>query len=192
MKTYFIKSDYVHRTSYNYFDDTSNKDEWQKEVYAYARKLFDEKDFQTVLDVGCGSAFKLIKNFNDVSFIGVDVEETIQKLKIKYPQYIWSTTLENINNIDLVICSDVIEHIVDPDDFIANIKKINSKLMIFSTPERDLLKSGHSGPPKNLCHIREWNFKEFFEYMQSHFEVLDHFVSNEIQATQLVLVKNKH
>jgi hypothetical protein len=45
MKNYFIKNEYVSRLDNKYFNDTRNTDKWQKEVYIYAKKLFNENKF---------------------------------------------------------------------------------------------------------------------------------------------------
>ena len=192
MKNYFIKSDYAHRTSYEFYDDTESTDDWQKEVYEHAETLFRLNNFSSIIDFGCGSAYKLIKHFGNVNFVGIDVEETVNKLKQKYPNYTWSENIEDFNNFDLFISSDVVEHLLDPDVLIENIKKCNPKLIILSTPDRDLLRKGRpDGPPKNPCHVREWNFQEFENYIGSHFTVIEHYISNEIQATQVIVAKIK-
>ena len=41
MKTYFIKEGYKVRLENMFYNDTNMKDEWQKEVYEYARQKFD-------------------------------------------------------------------------------------------------------------------------------------------------------
>jgi len=65
---------------------------------------------------------------------------------------------------------------------------LNSKYILFSTVERNLLRVGtHNGPPMNPTHVREWNFAEFDAYISSRFEVLEHFISNSAQATQCLL-----
>ena len=191
MKNYFIKASYQHRETYSYFNDTVNEDNWQKEVYITARKLFDVRRFSSVVDYGCGSSFKLIKHFGNTDFIGIDVKETVEKLKDKYPSYEWSTDVSKCKNYDLLICSDVIEHFPDPDILIENIKVCNPKLIVISTPDRDLLSKNQDGPPENPCHMREWAFQEFAEYIGYHFEIIDHYISNIEQATQLIVARIK-
>ena len=195
MKTYNIKKGYIHRQEYVYFDDMHNTDGWQKEVYEEAQKIAIEESYKTVSDVGCGSAYKLIKYFEKYETYGYDVEPTLSKLKEKYPSHNWrisdfSTTPDH--GTDLVICADVIEHVLDPDALIAYLKKFNAKKYIFSTPERLLVKNlvgeaSQNGPPANKTHIREWDFEEFFEYMSTHFKIERHWITNVEQATQTVI-----
>jgi 2-polyprenyl-3-methyl-5-hydroxy-6-metoxy-1,4-benzoquinol methylase len=191
-KTYFIKQDYVHRENSNYFDDTPFKDEWQKEVYEFARTVADQNKFKNVLDIGTGSGFKLLKYFQDFDTLGVDVTKTVTWLKSTYPNKKWTDQFVPVADVDLVISSDVIEHIPDPDTLLSLIEQCNPKLIVLSTPDRDLFKLGHNGPPVNRSHVREWNMPEFNQYISSRFEVLNHFISNEEQATQVILARVKY
>jgi 2-polyprenyl-3-methyl-5-hydroxy-6-metoxy-1,4-benzoquinol methylase len=192
MKHFYIKDSYVHRDEIHYFNDTGNTDNWQLEVYSYAKDVFLEKSYKNVLDIGTGSGFKLISNFNDYQTLGIDLPETVDWLYKKYPEKRWSSDFSPVTGFDLIICSDVIEHLEQPDMLLMLIKESNPKSIIFSTPERNLLYGyDHNGPPKNKHHVREWTFNEFYEYISNHFNVINHFISNEKQATQVILASIK-
>jgi hypothetical protein len=192
MKNYFIKEGYVSRIQNKYFDDTINKDEWQKEVYIYAKKIFDENKFTKILDIGTGSAYKLVTNFAENETLGLDVTKTVTWLRETYPTKKWSDEFKPIQGYDMIISSDVIEHIPDPDSLLDLIEQCNPKLIVFSTPDRDLMYSGENdGPPGNKAHVREWTMPEFYNYISSRFTVLDHFISNKKQSTQVILAKLK-
>ena len=62
---YGIRRGYLHRKTVLLFSDEGNADEYQKEVYAFSRNFYDEKELSGVLDMGCGSAFKLLANFQN-------------------------------------------------------------------------------------------------------------------------------
>jgi SAM-dependent methyltransferase len=192
---YNIKRGYIHKKEYTYFDDTTNTDTWQLEVYTKAKDYVEREKLNTVIDFGCGSAYKLIKYFNNYKITGIDVSPTYEFLKQKYPQGHWlrfgDFDMESLS-ADIVICSDVIEHVLDPDDLLNNIKKIKDVKYIFiSTPDRNLIYSEKFGPPYNPSHIREWTFEELETYISKHFDVIDHMVTNKKQWTQLIIVKNK-
>lgn len=187
MKTYFIKEGYTVRPNNMFYNDTNMKDEWQKEVYEYAHKMFDAYSLKNVWDIGTGSGYKLIKSFGDVDTLGTDLTPTVDWLLKTYPDRKWSDSFEVFPNYDMIICSDVIEHILDPDPLLDTIEAAQPKLIVFSTPERMLFAKGHDGPPDNICHVREWTAEEFGRYIDSRFKVLDHFISNENQATQCLL-----
>ncbi|HXB42760.1 MAG TPA: methyltransferase domain-containing protein, partial [Puia sp.] len=156
-----IKKGYHHTGSANDFDDTSNTDEWQQEVYILAKDLLTEKGFQSVIDIGCGSGYKLIHYFGSYKTIGIEVGKTYHWLKHNYARREWllfDETNPTTLHTDLIICSDVIEHIKNPDSLVAFIRGIHSKQIIFSTPERNGIAGKKDyGPPENLYHYREWN-----------------------------------
>ena len=213
---YFIRSDYKHRSKIKYFDDTGLKDQWQKEVYLYAKNLACEKGYRKIVDFGCGSGYKLINYFNDFDTIGIDLEPTVKFLSNKYPNKKWMTNYELIDDIDIFIASDVIEHMLNPDVLLDYILDCKPKEIILSTPDRDLVEKnlgisafgkcrrhlrslrnlvaknlGGSafGPPANKYHVREWTFFEFQEYIKSYFKIVNHYVTNEDQCTQMVHAK---
>lgn len=192
---YKIKKGYIHKTAYNYFDDTANTDTWQLEVYTKAKEYLERENLNSIIDFGCGSAYKLIKYFNEYETTGIDVSPTYEFLKEKYPNHNWLKFGDfDINSLsaDVVICSDVIEHVLDPDELLNNIKKIkNVKYIFISTPDRNLAPTEKFGPPNNPTHIREWTFEELEDYIASHFDIIEHLVTNRKQWTQLIIVKNK-
>jgi Methyltransferase domain len=194
-KDYFIHQGYCHRSQAIYFDDTEHAAEWQKEVYRFAREVFDEHALKTVCDLGCGSAYKLIRYFGDRHIVGMDVAKTCEWLREEYPQHTWiELDFEATPPLkaDLVIAADVVEHLLDPDLLLSYIAALSPEYIILSTPDRNLLRAGtHNGPPHNPSHIREWSFAEFEAYVSSRFEVLEHFISNPAQATQCVLCSRR-
>jgi hypothetical protein len=188
---YYIHDGYRHRSESSYYDDTENTDMWQKEVYRFAREAFDQKRLTSVCDIGCGSASKLITYFRGTNFVGLDVAATCEWLKTKYPHLTWMEldfkTTPRLS-ADLVICADVIEHVLDPNELLSYIALLNPRYVVLSTPDRNLLRTGtHNGPPHNPAHIREWSFAQFEAYIGSLFRVLEHFISNSAQATQYLL-----
>ena len=69
-------------------------------------------------------------------------------------------------------------------------------LFILSTPERDLRRGPeHMGPPGNHAQIREWNKKEFSDYLIFNgISILDHIIVDHkegMKTCQLVLATFK-
>lgn len=187
MKNYYIKENYTARLDNKEFDDTKLTDEWQKEVYEYAKKIAEENNFKTILDIGTGSGYKLIKYFDNYTTLGIDIPKTVLFLKEKYPTKAWSDQFVPVSGYDLVISSDVIEHLPNPDLLLDLIIQCNPKLIILSTPERNLLyNTDHNGPPFNKAHVREWTMQEFYDYISSRLDVQDHYISNRKQSTQVI------
>ena len=81
---------------------------------------FDREKLQgrIIIDLGCGSGYKLINKLGNFDTIGIEVEPAYSWLKKKYPERKW-LLFDSVNSSELeaglVICSDVIEHIPDPD-----------------------------------------------------------------------------
>lgn len=186
---YCLPNNYVERVDNNFFDDTGfANDYYQKEVYEHARAIAN--GFHSVLDIGCGSSFKLVKNFSGFDIQGVDLLPTVEWLRKEYPEHSWQTELPD--TAELIIAADVIEHVSDPDDFLQSIKYINPRKIVLSTPERAMLRVLQEdwcefGPPVNPCHVREWSFAEFEEYVGRFFKVEEHFISNQEQGTQCLV-----
>lgn len=186
-KTYFIKQNYTHRDSEIYFNDTNLKDEWQDDVYKTAKRYFSDNNLSSVIDLGCGSGYKLIKYFDEEKTLGIDLPQTVEWLRKKYPDKNWCDKYTEVKTgYDLLICSDVIEHVLDPDIILDLIENSNPKFIVISTPDRDHGLNA-DGPPENLHHIREWNYQEFKNYISSRFEIIEHL--NFSENTQCVVCK---
>lgn len=191
---YHLPAGYVHRTEEAYFDDTGNADEWQREVYEAARALMSKQRLRTVVDVGCGSGFKLVHSLGEFETIGIDLSETVTWLRRAYPQHRWLDTAEAKRlplEADLVICADVIEHVADPDALMRFVMGITRSWVVLSTPDRHLMYKPRDfhrlGPPRNPAHLREWSFGEFGRYAAQFLDIESHVVSNRDQSTQMVV-----
>ena len=195
---YCIRPDYKHRSlqDWRHYDDTEATDEYQNEVYVSARAL--AKDGDRILDVGTGSGFKLLKYFKDFDTLGLDIEPTLSWLKQHHSDRTWGESNLSVTpkgKFGVVICSDVIEHIPDPDVMMSFLSSIDFDYLIMSTPERDnLCGSEEAGPPLNTAHYREWNLEEFKNYVGQYFNVRSHFLSNHKQkiSTQLAVLTKRH
>ncbi len=198
LSTYHIAVGYRHRQETVYFDDTALTDEWQREVYLEAATLMARNQLSTVYDVGCGSGYKLITYLGQYDTIGFDLPETVAFLRKKYPDRKWISELSDVGTAkaDLVICADVIEHVLDPNILLDFLTTVCGHYLVLSTPDRSLLHSQKSdlflGPPMNPYHVREWTFDEFAAYISEHFDIVNHCISNVIQATQMIVCRPNH
>jgi 2-polyprenyl-3-methyl-5-hydroxy-6-metoxy-1,4-benzoquinol methylase len=186
------------------------KDEYQKEVYLFCRDFMKKNNLNSVIDVGCGSAYKLTTILSEFNTIGVETEPCYTYLKKTYPNLKWVLSGENEktfrfddcnNNPEVVICSDVIEHIINPDILVDYLLSLKSKYYIISTPCREVLckhpkfsnrhKNAWQGPPTNKCHVQEWTMEEFKQYISEKFSILSsHYCDNQIEC-QYHLLKIK-
>jgi hypothetical protein len=207
-ESYFIKKEYIARGEYHHHDDTNLKDEYQNEVYLAAYELAKEQGLERIADIGCGSGYKLLKYFGDLDTTGFEIEPTLSALRKMHPFNSWS--LSDFSRqlkgpaacYDLLICSDVIEHVVNPDDLLNWINnQFTFQYLVLSTPDRDQLihiwKDAHygpqsqSGPPVNWAHVREWSFSEFEKYISQYFEIVSHFHCKGEFYDQVIIAKQR-
>lgn len=156
-------------------------------VYQKALEIAQKNGLKKILDIGCGSAVKLNRLF-DSSFelYGVDQEAAIEYCRQHYKrgQYFVDnfeqpsfSLKRNLQYADLIICSDVIEHLADPGKLLSYIKHFwgPKTFLVISTPDRVSLGRRSALKPLNVWHIREWSKEEFSDYLQeSGFEILEH------------------
>lgn len=205
MSNYFIKNGYeinpINVTNdtvsdTNYWDKKRNlaAEMYQFPVYKFVSKFCQKNSIKKIIDIGCGVGRKLEylnqKNSN-LKIIGIDQKDPIAYCNENYNFGEWhaddfeNSTLSQDIKSSLILSSDVIEHLIDPDLLLNYIK---SKLLpggtvILSTPERDLFRGKDCTNSPNKHHIREWNFKEFEQYLESRdFEIIDHFVQYPVKT----------
>lgn len=190
-----IKPGYHHATSAEQLDATLSTDEWQKEVYELAKKIANINNYDNILDVGCGSGYKLVHMLGRYNTTGIEVNPTFSWLQKKYPDRNW-LLFDDVSpqslQTDLIVCADVIEHLSNPDDLLDFISDINFKKLVISTPERDAVAGRNDfGPPENTAHFREWNAVEFKNYLRQWFVVKEQEVFNTKSVTQVVVCEKK-
>ncbi len=195
-KNYCIKKNYTSRAHYTHYDDRECKDEYQDEVYATAAEIVYENGFKNIFDVGCGSGYKLVKYFDGLDTLGCEIQPTFDFLLHAYPHKKWMLSDFSCpypaRERDLIICSDVIEHLIDPDLLLNWIDQIDFKYLVISTPDRDKLPlAGQSGPPINPAHIREWSFAEFEEYLSRYFHIVRHFHHERSGDGQIIIATKR-
>jgi hypothetical protein len=173
---YFIKPGYASRAVPEYFHDTLAETQGithQPDAYPFAAHLAAFHGCRHIIDIGCGLAHKLVELHPRFEVIGVDFGDNLRGCRERYPfgRWIeWDLERDGLLEIDpaivagsIVICSDVIEHLVDPSGLLSNLRALleRAPAAVLTTPERDLVRgSSHFGPPQNPSHVREWNLAE--------------------------------
>lgn len=164
----------------------------QRHVYEAASKL----PCETVLDIGCGSGYKLMQFFVEKRTIGTEIEPNLEACRREYPERDWLESNFDVPryafDIDLVVCADVIEHLLEPDECMAYIARLQPKYIVLSTPDRELLPDEwrrDNGPPFNHRHIREWTTLEFVEYCKKWFP--DYELKSETSPVGVMVILTK-
>ena len=187
VKKYFLKDGYrCNPNPVQYMDSPEDSIIYQLDVYRYAAKLIGDVGAGSVVDVGCGVGRKLERFIAPlgVRIYGIDSVESIAQCRNSFGFGEWiaddieSPTCQPMQAADVIICSDVVEHLIDPDrlfDYFRRWSHEKTRLVI-STPDRDLRRGPDDmGPPGNGAHVREWNSREFRLYLEERgLDVCDH------------------
>ena len=204
MGNYSIKENYKINEINITNDEVSDTKYWNKQrnlaaevyqfpVYEFLSAYIKKNKISKVIDIGCGVGRKLIhvhKENPTVNIIGIDQEDPIKYCKNTYDFGEWySDDFENSKlsadiKSKLIISSDVIEHLINPNLLLDYIKtKLDDDgIVILSTPERDSLRGVGCEHSPNKHHIREWNYDEFEKYLESNgFEIMDHLMQYPIK-----------
>lgn len=178
MNNYFIKECYKSNLNPDYYQDVPQNIEYQHHVYQLASYLAKRSGAKYVIDLGSGNGNKLVKYFGDFNIITVDFGDNSSYVnnKFKHIQFNFDNGLPNIGEEVLknsvVIASDVIEHLINPNNFTFGLSEWSklAKYVVISTPDRDIARGfDDMGHPANLAHVREWNLSEFNQYL-NHFD----------------------
>lgn len=165
----------------NYWDKSRirKSEYYQHAVYSLVSRIIGESRAKSIIDVGCGIGVKL-KNLKvshpEVEIFGVDQHDPIAYCKNTYSFGAWmiddfdDNTLDLDKRFDIVVCSDVIEHVENPDNLINYLKnKVSPEgYIVISTPDRNTLRGRNCVSSPNRYHVREWSFYEFENYIKSH------------------------
>lgn len=137
-----------------------------------------------VLDVGCGEGFTLKKlQEKKIGKNNVGIDNSTDAIKIGkkiYPEVdlqkgsIYDIQFKD-NSFDLVLCTEVLEHLDDPHKAIEEMKRVSSKYLLFSVPNEPFfiganllrgkyIKSFGNHPE----HINHWTFWSFERLLKKH------------------------
>lgn len=127
-----------------------------------------------LLDVGCGDgvALNLLQKMPNLDLYGIDSsEEALTVAREKNPHA--KLTHGNVSHLDypdetfdIVISSDVIEHIIDSNKMLEEIKRVAkpNAVIIIGTPIR------RTRPPIDPHHVEEFFKEDFVALMSHHFK----------------------
>ena len=150
--------------------------------------LADQAKPNNVLDAGCGEGFvveHLRKNL-DCDLMGLDIEQKALKVATqKNPNTtfkeasVYEIPFES-NSFDLVILSEVLEHLDHPEKALEEIKRVSNKYILISVPHEPVWRAGNMARLKYLGsfgntpgHINHWTRRAFVGLISSHFDIIE-------------------
>ncbi|GHC87688.1 hypothetical protein GCM10007320_34180 [Pseudorhodoferax aquiterrae] len=174
----FLPDDYTVRRDNPLYGDVPGELVYQPDVYRLALYLAQRAGLRHVVDIGCGSAGKLLAFRGHCAVIGIDSEFGIDMARKTMPEGRWIVhDLEqplpplgdDVLRDAVVICSDVIEHLPQPAHLAGQLADLarRAPYVLVSTPDRDRARGWlDRGPPANPAHALEWNASEFVRFLR--------------------------
>lgn len=173
---YFIKSGYMPQALKKYLQN-HDLDEGDAlclpDVYPFAAFLGQRFGCKHIIDIGQGNLRPLADLSEKFHIVRIG---SMEKMHYHTQQYSLGEWIEwDFKKPDrfllpektlmqaVIICSDMIEHLANPSHLLEVLKGWldHAPVCILTTPERDLIHGkGHTGPPTNPAHVREWNISE--------------------------------
>jgi 2-polyprenyl-3-methyl-5-hydroxy-6-metoxy-1,4-benzoquinol methylase len=134
--------------------------------------MLNEFNIRSVIDVGCGEGF-ILKHLSQhgvgSSYEGIDISKTaINIAKEIFPRATFRIgSANNISGVrssyDLVVCTEVLEHLLDPEGALLQIKKVSKKYVLISVPNEPFFMLANFIRGKNIArmgndpeHINHW------------------------------------
>jgi ubiquinone/menaquinone biosynthesis C-methylase UbiE len=161
-------------------------------VNNFLKTLFlciDNLKIKKVLDAGCGEGFVLseFKKRKIGDYLeGIDFsEEALNTGKKLFPYLslkkgdIYNMPYEN-NTFDIVICTEVMEHLKEPEKVMDEVVRVSKKYCLFSVPNEPLFMISNLLRGKNISmlgndidHVQHWSSRDFESMIRIRLDVLD-------------------
>lgn len=160
---------------------TSYTNLFQRHLYRLAAKAKPGR----ILEVGCGEGFLsayLKSRMPQTQLHGLDINERAVEFahdhfghRVQFSSGSIYTLPFETGSFDLVLCSQVLEHLEDPDAALAELKRVSGDYLLISVPAEPMFRllSGLFtglgwGPDPE--HVRFWNPLQFRRWMQQELE----------------------
>ncbi len=141
----------------------------------------------SILDVGAGEGFtleKLRKASVGNTLEGIEyMDEAIELGKKTNPHVkIQKGDIYKLpykaNTFDVVLCTEVLEHLEEPEKALQELKRVSSKYVVLSVPNEPLFTIQRFMRGKNILklgdhpeHIQHWNAVSFKKFVEKHLRI---------------------
>jgi len=201
---YYLPDGYIKRKDNLLYKDEPCSFNYQPYVYSLSDYIASRAGLEWIIDIGCGSAGKLIPLSEKFSIVGIDSAEGIGLARETIPNsrlmvHNLEAGLPNLSadilSESLIICSDVIEHLRTPEVLMRSLAELARKapFVIISTPDRDRARGWlDNGPPLNPSHAMAWNGTELVRFMRScgfdHIPFHGHTINTDFHRAKATLL----
>ena len=144
---------------------------------------------QRVLDIGCGGGDTLLamrKHFPNKRFEALDISFKMinSSSKLNHVLHIQGSVYElplKNNSYSMVICTEVLEHLCNPEKALNELNRVTSKYCILGVPNEPLFSMANLLRLRHIKnfgstpgHIQNWNRRQFIDLVNKHFKILDY------------------
>lgn len=161
---------------------------YRKHLESFFEKLFEmvsKTECESLLDAGCGEGFVvdfLAERLPDIKITGVDVSEKAiayanqhfgEKARFRTGS-VYKLPFSD-KSFDLVLCSEVLEHLDDPNKAVNELKRVARNHVIITVPHEPYFQwlnnlgqlIGVSDDPE---HVNFWTSSTFQAFIRAHFD----------------------
>jgi 2-polyprenyl-3-methyl-5-hydroxy-6-metoxy-1,4-benzoquinol methylase len=163
----------------NYYNKYETNNGIEHKIMGYfwknMRDLLNTIDFSSVYEAGCGEGYVseyLSRVYQNKKWSASDIsKEVVEQARIRVPHVRFSVksiyeTTEEDGTFDLVIASEVLEHLERPEDALKEIIRISKKYILLSVPYEPIWRMANILRLKYLKsfgntpgHIQHWSGK---------------------------------
>lgn len=147
-------------------------------------EMIGETGCESLLDAGCGEGFvvdAVTKAFPDIKVTGIDVnEQAVEYAKERFgekarfrPGSVYKLPFSD-KSFDTVLCSEVLEHLDDPNRAMGELKRVARNYVVITVPHEPyfqwLNKLGRLlGVSEDPGHVNFWTSTTFEAFIRAHF-----------------------
>jgi len=176
----------------------------QEPVYYPVYKYLKNKQKLKVLEIGCGYGY-LTYSINKMGHetLGIDIsKKAIDFAKSNFGVYYKTTSIEKFKTnqkYDLIIATELIEHLENPTKFIKNVSKKlkNNGKIIITTPNKDYYPNEiwiTDGPPVHTVWLSKHSFSKICKKNNLNFKFIDYnnyYCANENKLINIIINNKK-
>ncbi len=151
------------------WDDMKKYGPFSRHLRRIIKQIIRPLEFESVLDVGCGQGSflsELQAEFPGIKASGIDLSPSAVKLareRVPGGRFAVMDISEQAldEKCDLVVCSEVLEHIPDDITALRNLRKMTGKYLLISTPQGRMRQF-----EKQVGHVRNYAAGELVKKLE--------------------------